>query len=59
MIGYVAPLPLYKLLVFRVFFGLHSVADSSLIGVHDRVLVSVREWLRNSSFPTLSCQLVL
>ena len=41
MIGQVLPYPLYKLLVFRVFFGLQSVAASSLVGWHDHVLVSV------------------
>ena len=32
---------LYNLFVFRVFFGLHGVAASSLIVLYDRVLVSV------------------
>ena len=31
----------YNLLVFKVFFGLHGVAASSLIRLHDRVLISV------------------
>ena len=41
MTGQSALFPLNKLLVFMVSFGLHGVAASSLIGLHDRVLTSV------------------
>ena len=41
MIGHVSPFPLYKLLLFMVFLGLHNVAASSFIGLSEHVLVSV------------------
>ena len=41
MTGQSALFPLNKLLVFMVSCGLHGVAASSLIGLHDRVLTSV------------------
>ena len=40
MTGQVFPFRLYKLLAFWVFCGLHSVAASSWIGLHDRVFGS-------------------
>ena len=57
MTGQVLNFPL-SLLVFGVFFGLHSVAASSLIGLYDRALISVatpffRSSCVISSFPTL------
>ena len=35
------PVPLYNLIVVKVFFGLHGVAASSLVVLYDLVLVSV------------------
>ena len=39
-----SPFPLYKLLVFSVFYGLDGVAASSLPRLHDRALVFVEVW---------------
>ena len=40
MTGQIFPFPPHKLLVFRVFLGLHGVAASSLIGLHALYLCS-------------------
>ena len=52
--------PMYKLLVFRVFFGLDGVAAASFIGLYDRGIglcgnALTQEWLHHSCFPTLVC----
>ena len=49
-------LTLYKLLVFRVFVGLHGVSASSLIALHDRVLISVVTPVLRSGHVILSFQ---
>ena len=48
--------PLYKLLVFQVLLGLRGVAVSSLMGLHDRVLVSVVTTFFRSGHVTLPSQ---
>ena len=53
MTGQVLSFPLNKLLVFMVFFGLHGVDASSLIGLHDLVLVSVVTPFFKSSYVIL------
>ena len=40
-VGHVFAFPLYKLIVFRVFFGSYGIAPSSVIGLHDCVSASV------------------
>ena len=56
MTGQVFPFPLYKWLVLRVCFGLPGVAASSLIGLHDRVLVFVVTPFLRSGCATLPFQ---
>ena len=57
MTGHNSPLPLYKLLVFRVFVGLYGVAVSSFFfGLHDRVLTSVVTPLFRTSYVILPFQ---
>ena len=56
VIGQVLPSPLHKLLVFRVFLGLHGVAASPLIGLYDLVLVSVVTPFSRNSFVILPFQ---
>ena len=56
MTGPVFPFPLYKVRVFRVFFGLHGVAASSLIGLHDLALVSVVNFPFKNNYEILPLQ---
>ena len=53
----VLPSLLCKLLIFRVFFGLHGVAASSSIGLYDRVLTSAVTHFFKSSYVLLPFQL--
>ena len=55
-IGQISPFPLYKLLVFKVFVGLHGVAASCLVGLRDRALVSVVTPLLGSGYAIVPLQ---